>query len=198
MPANSYEKPDFWSPKAFSKGYPARSVYKLKEIDEKFGMIKKNYTVLDLGSAPGSWTTFLLRKMEGTGKVVSCDLNPLAKSVKGDNLVFIQGDLNAPEILNQIKAQGPYDLVVCDAAPKTTGNRTVDTARSEQLVEMAVWYAQQMLKTGGNFAVKIFQNGDQQKILKSMREIFTTAKGFKPEACRAESFETYLIGVNKR
>ncbi|MBO4533638.1 MAG: RlmE family RNA methyltransferase [Treponema sp.] len=198
MPANSYEKPDFWSQKAFSEGYPARSVYKLKEIDEKFGMIKKNFTVLDLGAAPGSWTTFLLRKMEGTGKVVSCDLNPLAKSVKGENLVFIQGDLNAPEIRKAIKENGPYDLVVCDAAPKTTGNRTVDTARSEQLVEMAVWYAQAMLKTGGNFAVKIFQNGDQQKILKSMREIFASARGFKPEACRAESFETYLIGVNKR
>ena len=56
MPKNSYEKPDYWSQKAFSEGYPARSVYKLKEIDEKFGMIKKNYTVLDLGSAPGSWT----------------------------------------------------------------------------------------------------------------------------------------------
>ena len=198
MPANSYEKPDFWSQKAFSEGYPARSVYKLKEIDEKFGMIKKNYTVLDLGAAPGSWTTFLLRKMEGTGRVVSCDLNPLAKSVKGDNLLFIQGDLNDPQIRAQIKQNGPYDLVVCDAAPKTTGNRTVDTARSEQLVEMAVWYAQAMLKSGGNFAVKIFQNGDQQRILKSMREIFELAKGFKPEACRAESFETYLIGVNKR
>ena len=163
MPKNSYEKPDFWSQKAFSEGYPARSVYKLKEIDEKFGMIKKNYTVLDLGSAPGSWTTFLLRQMDGTGKVVSCDLN-------------------APEIRSQIKAAGPYDLVVCDAAPKTTGNRTVDTARSEQLVEMAIWYAQTMLKTGGNFCVKIFQNGDQQRLLKLMRETFTSAKGFKPEA----------------
>ena len=195
---NSYEKPDFWSQKAFSEGYPARSVYKLKEIDEKFGMIKKNCTVLDLGSAPGSWTTFLLRQMEGSGKVVSCDLNPLSKIVKGDNLIFIQGDLNAPEIRKQIKENGPYDLVVCDAAPKTTGNRTVDTARSEQLVEMAIWYAQTMLKQGGNFTVKIFQNGDQQKFLKSMREIFTSAKGFKPEACRAESFETYLVGVGKK
>lgn len=198
MAANSYEKPDFWSQKAFSEGYPARSVYKLKEIDEKFGMIKKNYTVLDLGAAPGSWTTFLLRQMDGTGKVVSCDLNPLSKMVKGDNLVFIQGDLNAPEIRKQIKKNGPYDLVVCDAAPKTTGNKTVDTARSEQLVEMAVWYAQSMLKAGGNFAVKIFQNGDQQKILRNMRETFTSAKGFKPEACRAESFETYLIGLKKK
>lgn len=198
MPANSYEKPDFWSQKAFQEGYPARSVYKLKEIDEKFGMIKKNYVVLDLGAAPGSWTTFLLRKMDGTGKVVSCDLNPLSKSVKAENLLFIQGDLNDAEIRQKIKSEGLYDLVVCDAAPKTTGNRTVDTARSEQLVEMAIWYAQTMLKTGGNFCVKIFQNGDQQKLLKLMREIFTNAKGFKPEACRSESFETYLIGINKK
>lgn len=196
--ANSYEKPDFWSRKAFSEGYPARSVYKLQEIDQKFGMIKKNYKVLDLGAAPGSWTTFLLRAMEGSGKVVSCDLNPLSKSVKGDNLVFIQGDLQQKEIVDKIKSEGPFDLVVCDAAPLTTGNRVVDTARSQGLVKMAIWYAQTMLKTGGNFAVKIFQNGDQQALLKSMREVFTSAKGFKPVACRSESFETYLIGLGKK
>ena len=196
--ANSYEKPDFWSKKAFSEGYPARSVYKLQEIDQKFGMIKKNYKVLDLGAAPGSWTTFLLRTMEGSGKVVSCDLNPLSKSVKGDNLVFIQGDLQQKEIVDKIKAEGPFDLVVCDAAPLTTGNRVVDTARSTGLVKMAIWYAQTMLKTGGNFAVKIFQNGDQQALLKAMREVFTSAKGFKPVACRSESFETYLIGLGKK
>ena len=196
--ANSYEKPDFWSQKAFSEGYPARSVYKLQEIDEKFGMIKKSYKVLDLGAAPGSWTTFLLRQMDGSGKVVSCDLNPLSKSVKGENLVFIQGDLQQKEIFDKIKAEGPFDLVVCDAAPLTTGNRIVDTARSQGLVKMAIWYAQTMLKTGGNFAVKIFQNGDQQSLLKMMREIFTNAKGFKPKACRSESFETYLIGLGKK
>lgn len=196
--ANSYEKPDFWSRKAFSEGYPARSVYKLQEIDEKFGFLKKNYKVLDLGAAPGSWTTFILRKMEGSGKVVSCDLNELSKSVKGDNLVFIQGDLQEKEIVDKIKAEGPFDLVVCDAAPLTTGNRVVDTARSLGLVKMAVWYAEIMLKQGGNFCVKIFQNGDQQQILKKMREIFTQAKGFKPKACRAESFETFLIGLGKK
>jgi 23S rRNA (uridine2552-2'-O)-methyltransferase len=198
MGANSYEKPDYWSQKAFSEGYPARSVYKLKEIDEKFHMLKKDYTVLDLGSAPGSWTTFLLRSMDGTGKVVSCDLNPLAKDVKGDNLVFIQGDLTDNSIREAIKAEGPFDLVVCDAAPKTTGNRVVDTARSQGLVQMAIYYARTMLRKGGNFAVKVFQNGDQQSLLKSMRETFESAKGFKPIACRAESFETYLIGINKK
>lgn len=198
MPSNSYEKPDFWSRKAFSEGYPARSVYKLKEIDEKFGMLKKKCNALDLGAAPGSWTVFLLRNLGDGGKVVSCDLNPLAKSVRDEKLTFIQGDLNDATIRGKIKELGPYDLVVCDAAPLTTGNRTVDTARSEQLVEMAIWYAQSMLKVGGNFAVKIFQNGDQQKLLRQMREIFTTAKGFKPEACRQESFETYLIGISKK
>ncbi len=200
MPAktNSYSKPDFWSQKAFKEGYPARSVYKLQEIDQKFGMLKKGYTVLDLGSAPGSWTTWLLRNLNNSGKVVSVDLNPLSKSVKGDNLVFFQGDLLSEEIRNQIKANGPYDLVVCDAAPLTTGNRTIDTARSKGLVDMAIWYADQMLKPNGNFCVKIFQNGNQQLELKKMREIFETAKGFKPEACRTESFETYLIGLKKK
>ena len=198
MGANSYEKPDYWSQKAFSEGYPARSVYKLKEIDEKFHMLKKNYTVLDLGAAPGSWTTFLLRSMDGTGKVVSCDLNPLAKDVKGDNLVFIQGDLTDNAVRESIKAEGPFDLVVCDAAPKTTGNRVVDTARSQGLVQMAIYYARTMLRQGGNFAVKVFQNGDQQSLLKMMRETFESAKGFKPIACRAESFETYLIGIKKK
>ncbi|MDE5613405.1 MAG: RlmE family RNA methyltransferase [Treponemataceae bacterium] len=195
--ANSYEKPDFWSRKAFSEGYPARSVYKLQEIDRKFGMIKKHYRVLDLGAAPGSWTVFLLRTLAGSGKVVSCDLNPLAKDVKGDNLVFVQGDLNDEEVREAIRQEGPFDLVVCDAAPLTTGNRVVDTARSAGLVGMAVWYARTMLKSGGNFAVKLFQNGDQQKILRDMRGIFAAAKGFKPEVCRSESFETYLIGLHK-
>lgn len=196
--ANSYEKPDFWSRKAFAEGYPARSVYKLQEIDEKFGFIKKHYKVLDLGAAPGSWTTFLLRQMDGSGKVVSCDLNPLSKSVKGDNLVFVQGDLQQKEIFDKIKAEGLFDLVVCDAAPLTIGNRVVDTARSSGLVKMAIWYAETMLRTGGNFAVKIFQNGDQQALLQKMRGVFTSAKGFKPKACRSESFETYLIGLGKK
>lgn len=195
--ANGYEKPDFWSRKAFSEGYPARSVYKLQEIDRKFGMIQKNGRVLDLGAAPGSWTAFLLRSLAGSGKVVACDLRPLAKDVKGDNLVFVQGDLNEETVREAIQREGPFDTVVCDAAPSTTGNRVVDTARSAGLVRMAVWYAQTMLKPGGNFAVKLFQNGDQQRILQEMRRLFATARGFKPEACRSESFETYLIGLRK-
>lgn len=198
MAANSYEKPDYWSKKAFSEGYPARSVYKLKELDEKFGLLKKNYSVLDLGAAPGSWTVFALRTLNGTGHLTSIDLKPLAKDVVGSNLTFIQGDLYDEAVRAQARDLGPYDSVICDAAPPTTGNRTVDTARSTGLVELAIFYAQTMLKPGGNFVVKIFQGGDQQQLLKSMRQIFTTARGFKPEACRTESFETYLVGLDKK
>lgn len=198
MAANSYEKPDYWSKKAFSEGYPARSVYKLKELDEKFGLLKKNYAVLDLGAAPGSWTVFALRALNGTGHLTSIDLKPLAKDVAGSNLTFIQGDLYDEEVRAQARSLGPYDSVMCDAAPPTTGNRTVDTARSAGLVELAIFYAQTMLKPRGNFVVKIFQGGDQQQLLKSMRQIFTTARGFKPEACRTESFETYLVGLDKK
>lgn len=195
---NIYKKPDFWTQKAFKEGYPARSVYKLQEINEKFGMLKKSKTVLDLGAAPGSWTVWLLRNLPQNGKVVSVDLNPLSKDVKAQNLVFFQGDLTDEETRAKIRQEGPYDLVVCDAAPLTTGNRTVDTLRSKSLVEMALWYAGEMLRTEGNFCAKLFQNGNQQKILMKMKELFAQAKGFKPEACRSESFEMYVIGLNKK
>ena len=198
MSASSYEKPDFWSKKAFSEGYPARSVYKLKEMDEKFGLIKKSSRVLDLGAAPGSWTTFVLRALDGNGHVTAIDLSPLSKDVKGPNLSFFQGDLYAANIREEALKLGPYDLVICDAAPATTGNRTVDTARSSGLVELAIFYAEQMLLKGGNFVVKIFQGGSEQEHLKKMRTLFTSARGFKPEACRTESFETYLIGLGKK
>ncbi|MGP1587757.1 MAG: SAM-dependent methyltransferase [Treponemataceae bacterium] len=198
MAANSYEKPDFWSRKAFKEGYPARSVYKLKEINDKFGILKKNGRILDLGSSPGSWTVFALKTLNGTGHVTSIDLNPLAKDVKSENLTFIQGDLYDPAVRAMALNEGAYDTLICDAAPPTTGNRVIDTARSTSLAELAIFYAQEMLVSGGNFVVKIFQGGEQQKLLKQIGEIFASARGFKPEACRNESFETYLIGLNKK
>lgn len=198
MAGNSYEKPDFWSKKAFSEGYPARSVYKLQEIDEKFSILKKQSRIIDLGASPGSWTVYVLRYLEGKGQLTSIDLNPLAKDVKGENLTFIQGDLYDERVRTHALSLGPYDTLICDAAPPTTGNKLVDTARSSDLVELALFYAQAMLKKGGNCAVKIFQGGDQNILLNQMRSIFKTAKGFKPKACRSESFETYLIGLDKK
>jgi 23S rRNA (uridine2552-2'-O)-methyltransferase len=173
-------------------------VYKLKEIHEKFVLFKKGDAILDLGAAPGSWTLFALRSLEGSGQITAVDINLLADKVKADNLVVIQGDLFDAEVRSRIKERAPYDAVLCDAAPLTTGNRTVDTARSSGLVELAIDYAESMLKPGGNFAVKIFQGGEQGAFLQKLRSVFSTAKGYKPQACRSGSFETYLVGLNKR
>ncbi|MGL4986691.1 MAG: SAM-dependent methyltransferase [Treponemataceae bacterium] len=197
MSVNSYGKPDFWSQKAFSEGYPARSVYKLQEIDKKFSLFKKNQKVLDLGAAPGSWTLFVLRTLEQTGFVTAIDLQSLEKTIKADNLAIITGDLYADNVREEAKKYGLYDVVICDAAPATTGNKIVDTARSTGLVELAIYYAQTMLKQDGAFVVKIFQGSDQQHILKQLRALFSVIKIFKPQACRSESVETYIVGLRK-
>lgn len=197
MSVKKYEKPDFWTKKAFSEGYPARSVYKLKEMNEKFSLFSKKSCVLDLGAAPGSWTVFVLRMLENTGKVVSVDLQPLAKNIMSKNLAFFQGSMYNDDIRQKVLELGPYDVVLCDAAPDTTGNRLIDTTRSAELAELAICYAEKMLKPDGNCVIKIFQGGDQQTLLKRMKKLFLSARGFKPIACRSESFEIYLVGLHR-
>ncbi|MDR1971522.1 MAG: RlmE family RNA methyltransferase [Treponema sp.] len=202
----NYEKPDAWSLRAQKEGYPARSVYKLKEMDEKFHLIpgpaRQGFRVLDLGAAPGSWTLYTLRKLAGTGFLAAADLSPLSRRYdqglfEGGNFFFIQGDITAMETREALLERGPYNLVICDAAPLTTGSRAVDTLRSLELAETALGYAQAGLKKGGGLAVKVFQGGDTAGLLKRIRELFSTARAFKPAACRGESFETYYLGLGR-
>jgi 23S rRNA (uridine2552-2'-O)-methyltransferase len=214
-----YKKPDHWALKAQKEGYPARSVYKFKEMDEKFGLLKpagpgasgrrgpdggRTFRVLDLGAAPGSWSLYTLRKIgTGAGFLCAADLSPLSRQYDrglfdGENFLFIQGDMTDPAVRETIRGRGPYNLVMSDAAPATTGNRSVDTARSLELAEAALAYAEDVLAGGGGLVIKVFQGGDTAGILKHLRELFKTAKSFKPEACRNESFETYSIGLGKK
>jgi len=214
-----YSKPDHWSQKAQKEGYPARSVYKLKEMDEKFGLVKSTrspFRVLDLGAAPGSWSLYILRKLplkadalETSGAkpveplLVSIDLAPLSRQYDEGlfdrpDFLFIQGDFTSGMIRETVVSHGPYSLVVSDAAPFTTGNRSVDTLRSLDLAETALHYAETALAKGGNLAIKVFQGGDTGKLLKAIRGLFETGKGFKPQACRAGSFETYYLGLGRK
>jgi 23S rRNA (uridine2552-2'-O)-methyltransferase len=197
-----YKKPDHWQLKARQEGYPARSVYKLKEMDEKFGLLKPGrgpFRVLDLGAAPGSWSLYVLRKKTGL-LLVSADLSPLSRQYDnglfdGDNFFFIQGDITEPCVRDSIVSRGPYHLILSDAAPPTTGNRFVDTSRSLELAEAVASYAECSLAAGGSLAVKVFQGGDTQDLLKRMRALFKTAKSYKPAACRGDSFEVYYLGM---
>lgn len=190
--------PDHYSQRAKKEGYPARSVYKLEEINQKHAVIKKGNRVLDVGAAPGSWTLWLSRNLGPEGDVVSVDLNPLSLEPKPSNIAEITGDVYEERIQRRIAEAGPYDAVVSDAAPATSGNRTLDTARSAGLVEFLVYMLPAWLAPEGSFVAKIFQGGEEQQLLASLRGQFKSARMFKPKACRKESFETYLIGTSYR
>lgn len=197
MAASSYEKPDFWSIKAKKEGYPARSVYKLEELDKKFKLLRPGLKVLDIGAAPGSWSLWVLRHLDARGFLASVDLQDLGISPRADNFFFIKGDLYEASVKTALMAHGPYDLILSDAAPSTSGNRGLDTDRSETLVEAVLDYADQALKPGGSVIAKLYMGGGQRQLLDRMKTSFKTVRAFKPEACRTESFETYLIGQHK-
>ncbi|MDR2394281.1 MAG: RlmE family RNA methyltransferase [Treponema sp.] len=207
-----YEKPDYWSLQAKKEGYPARSVYKLQEMDAKFGLFPGSFKgagksgpfkVLDLGAAPGSWSLYALRQWGKGVFILGVDPSPLSQNyagglLGGDRYGFVQGDMTAQEVQEAILAQSPFHLVMSDAAPRTTGNPGIDTLRSLVLAEAALAYADRVLLKGGNFVVKVFQGGDAPQLLQGIRERFKTGRSFKPTACRKTSFETYYLGLDKK
>jgi 23S rRNA (uridine2552-2'-O)-methyltransferase len=204
----NYGKPDHWSLKAQKEGYPARSVYKLEEMDEKFGLLRTPgrggaLKALDLGAAPGSWSLYTLRKLGSRCLLTAVDLSPLSRQYDrglfdGENCRFIRGDITAPEIREAILENGPFDLIISDAAPATMGNRSVDTLRSLGLAEAVLDYAETALVKGGKLVVKVFQGGDTASALERIRKLFDSGKSFKPKACRSESFETYYVGLGRK
>ena len=198
MAVSRRDKADFFTKKAHGEGYPARSVYKLEEINSTHRIIKPGDTVLDVGAAPGSWTLYTHRELiKGKGKIVSCDLNPLSLDPVPPTVTEITGDAFSREIRARLVEEGPYDAIISDAAPMTTGNRIVDTTRSEYLAEQVVLLSEEQLKSHGNLVIKIFQGGGEQEVLKKMRTLFRKAKAFKPKASRDDSFEIFLIGLDK-
>ena len=193
--ANKYSESDYWTRKAFNEGYPARSVYKLQEINSKFSILSPSMRILDLGAAPGSWTAFLLRNLSNNARIVSIDLKPLDAKIKDDRLTFIQGDMTSKESISQIEKMSPFDVVVCDVAPYTSGHKDVDVARQNGLAEIAVFYANKFLVERGSFITKIFQGKEVKSITEQLKSTFSTVRTFKPEACRKNSIETYIIAM---
>ena len=189
---------DHYSLRAKKEGYPARSVYKLEELNSKFKIFDRNSKILDIGAAPGSWSLYCLRKTSKTALVAAVDLKELTIDMNDPRLFFIQGDFFDEKNQAALLEKGPYDAVISDAAPATTGNRTVDAGRSFSLAAGIIGIADKMLVQGGNLTIKIFQGGDEKELIDMLAEIFETAKIFKPKACRRESFETYITGLNYR
>ena len=193
--ANRWE--DHYSRRARKERFPARSVYKLKEIQAKFGLIKKGDKVLDLGCSPGSWLLYAAELTGRDGAVVGVDLKPVSAQLPPHVRVY-SGDLLTLDENPLAALETHFNVILSDMAPATTGIRTADSARSYDLCRVALTIAQSRLVSGGAFVCKIFQGEDFNIFSESVKTIFAKQKIFKPQSSRKASKEIYIIGLGKR
>ena len=188
------KKDEFYTRKAREEKYPARSVYKLKEIDEKYKLIKKGDRVLDLGAAPGSWMIYVSRQIGENGEVVGVDISDLKISL-APNMIFVQKDVADLKVEKFTEPKKQFDLVLSDLAPKTTGMKSVDAINYLLLCDKALAIAKLVLKKGGSFVCKIFEGNMTEKFFKEIKKEFKFAKEFRPKAVLKGSKEIYMIGM---
>lgn len=182
---------DRFGKQARKDGYPARSVYKLQEIDRRTRILKKGLRVLDLGAFPGSWTMFAAEKVGPKGRVLGFDLTPFEGTLP-PHAEIRQGDAFAISL--EDLGEEPFDLVMSDMAPATSGTRFLDQYRSYELVMRALSIADDVLAPGGAFIAKIFQGGEFPVANKAVKKAFAQARVIKPDAVRSESYEVFLVG----
>jgi 23S rRNA (uridine2552-2'-O)-methyltransferase len=195
----AYNKRDHYYHKAKEENFAARSIYKLEEIDQKFKIIKAGMKVLDLGAAPGSWSQYLSNKVGENGRVLGVDLIEVALTLP--NAVFIHADLrdlNLEQVFVDNGFDPIFDGVFSDMAPRTTGIRITDQARSMELCELALNIADRFLKPGGNFVCKFFHSDDFEELRRQMQARFGKVEVLRPKSTRKESKEIFLIGISKK
>ncbi|MCF8037750.1 MAG: RlmE family RNA methyltransferase [Desulfohalobiaceae bacterium] len=186
---------DHFFQKAKQDKYPARSVYKLQEIDRKFSLFRPGQRVLDLGAAPGSWALYVAKKVGLSGQVLAVDRQAVDRDWP-QQVEFYQTDVLEPgaEFLAQLKAMTPFDVLISDLAPKTTGIKLRDQTLSYELARAAFDLCPGRLAAGGKFVAKVFDGPDVQELLSAMRREFEKVRGFKPKSSRQESKESFLLG----
>lgn len=195
----SYKVKDHYFKKAKKENFAARSVYKLDEIDRRFHLLKAGQRVLDLGAAPGSWSQYCSKQVGDKGVVIGIDLTPI--TIRLGNAHFIQGDIltmNLQETLSPYDLTTPFDLVISDMAPKTTGIKITDQMRSFELCQMALTVAQKYLKPGGNFVCKFFHSDEFKNLQSQMQQAFKRVEAIRPESTRSASKEIFLVGISKK
>lgn len=195
----AYNPKDYYFKKAKKENFAARSVFKLDEIDQKFKIIKPGQTVFDLGCSPGSWSQYASQKVGAKGRVLGVDLSPVM--VKLPNATFLQADLrdlNLEQVFAENGFAPPFDVVISDMAPKTTGIRITDQARSMELCELALDVARRFLKPGGHFVCKFFHSDDFTKLRDEIKKSFADVQAIRPHSTRSISKEIFLIGLRKK
>ena len=184
--------------RAQEEGYRSRSVYKLLEIQEKDRLLQSGATVVDLGAAPGGWSQLAVRRVGPRGAVIALDVLPIEPLA---GVEFIQGDFREAAVLERLLNalnNRPVDLVISDMSPNTTGIKAVDQPRGMYLAELALDFARQCLRPGGDFLVKVFQGEGVDPFLRELRAAFSAVLPRKPKASRARSAERYCLARNYR
>ncbi|UPA18329.1 RlmE family RNA methyltransferase [Borrelia puertoricensis] len=185
-----YNVIDEYSRRAKKEGYLARSVYKLIEIDKRFSLFLSG-NILDIGASPGSFSQYAYGNLKD-GVLVAVDLNDIELNFT-NNFYFIKGNIYIDEVCQKIETFAPYSLIISDTAPKTTGNRLVDTSNSFNLNMRIVELASRILVKGGNLLLKVFQGGEEEQIFYKLKSCFKIVKKVRPKAVRKSSFEIYFL-----
>lgn len=188
---------DHYTRRAQKEKFPARSVYKLKEMQQKYNLIKRGDRVLDLGCAPGSWLLYAAERTGAQGQVVGIDLKAVTVRVPAHVRLYTADILTLDDEFYQ-KIGKDFHVVISDMAPATTGSKHVDSARSFHLCQAAFRVAQDVLVTGGSFVCKIFQGEDFKVFSDAVKNNFNRFKIFKPQSSRKASREIYIIGMGKK
>ena len=194
-----YRPKDHYFQRAKQRGYRARSAFKLEELVQRFGLLRAGARVLDLGAAPGGFLQVIARTVGPSGLAVGVDLVPLRPFTEAWVRTGVV-DVLAEDAQERIEAvaPGPYDAVLSDMAPKTTGVRATDEARSVRLAERALELARALGKPGSSFVTKLFMGGDFESFRGRLREDYREVKVVRPEATRSASVEIYLVGLGLR
>ena len=188
---------DHYTQKARKDNFPARSVFKLQEIQQKANLIQRGNSVLDLGCSPGSWLMQAATLTGPAGRVVGIDLKPVTVTLPSHVRVFIADMLALSDEISEAIGRD-FHVVISDMAPSTTGSKSVDAARSFDLCQAALSTAQNRLLPGGAFVCKIFQGEDFNQFIQRIKSLFNLHRIFKPQSSRKASREIYIIGLNKR
>ncbi|MCB2193220.1 MAG: RlmE family RNA methyltransferase [Deltaproteobacteria bacterium] len=192
-------RPDAYYRRAKNQGYAARSVFKLQEMDRRYGLLRSGQAVLDLGCHPGSWLQYASQKVGRSGRLVGVDLQePSVSLPKG--FCFIQADLLelTPDQVRERSGLEVFDLVMSDVAPRTTGIKDRDAAASLELTQAALDMALALLKPGGTFLAKVFFGPGVDELIRQVKGAFKLGKGHKPGASRSASKEIYILGRGRK
>jgi 23S rRNA (uridine2552-2'-O)-methyltransferase len=188
---------DHYTRKARQDNYPARSVYKLKEIQKRYRLLHPGNRVLDLGCAPGSWLKLAAEVVGPRGYVLGLDLKPVEVALPSHAHAVVADIFDLKDDTIALLSRG-FHCVISDMAPATTGHKDVDAARSFNLCESALGIAKDHLLDGGRFVCKIFQGPDSQAFIATIKHTFTRCHIYKPQSSRKASREIFVIGKGKK